>query len=228
MWSSQVFFDQQWTSPDRVPWQYAIFDLNFFPDFTSLPAYFQDNGTEIRKLNTVLVIGRKDSRDIAQPPLSNGQAGSSAAPLVTLNSSLSNIISLDPQLQTAPWGIELYKGDNLLWLGYGDKEGLQGSLTASQQGAVQFVFQVEPGPARQDYERTLELTIDNASGQTVERKTIDRSTPLTYTVQLAIGPNTFRLAVLDTVTVPVQSNGETRPLLVLLHHVQIEPISVNP
>ena len=228
MWGTQVQFNHEWTSPDRVPWQYAIFDLNYFPDFTSLPSYFQENGTEIRKLNTVLVIGRKGSRDISRQLPSSGQAGSSAAPLVTLNPSLSNIISLDPQLQTAPWGIELYKGDNLLWLGHGDKEGLQGSLTASQSNAVQLVFRVEPGPARQDYERTLEFTVENASGKTVEHKTIDRLTTLTYTVQLAVGHNTFRLGVLDTVTIPIQANGETRPLLVLLHHVQIESVSVDP
>ena len=228
MWSTQVYFDHQWTQPDRVPWQYAIFDLSYFPDFNSLPSYFQENGTEIRKLNTVLVIGRKDGKDTAGQSLPHEQASSSATPLLTLNSSLSNIIGLDPQVQTAPWGIELYQGEHLLWLGHGDQEGLQGSLTASRPVTVQLAFRVEPGPARQDYERTLELTVDYATGKTVERKTIDQLTNLTFTVPLAVGRNTFRLDVLDTVTVPIQSNGETRPLLVLLHHVQIEPAQGDP
>jgi hypothetical protein len=143
--------------------------------------------------------------------------------LVHINSTLTGI-RLDSHLQTPPWGIENYQDGSLLWLGHGESEGLGGILWSTQPYLVQVTFKVEPGPARPDRERTVELSLTNATGTHNVRQQFDQPTDLTFTGELQPGPNNFSFFVLDEPTIAQQPDGETRPLLVLLRHITIEPI----
>jgi radical SAM superfamily enzyme YgiQ (UPF0313 family) len=144
--------------------------------------------------------------------------------LVSVDTSLTGMVGIEPQqLQTAPWGIETYDDGSLLWLGHGETEGIAGVLWAVEKRVVQVVFTVEPGPAREDSLRTVELTLDTEAGTKTERQQFDRSTSLTFEVELQAGRNEFSFQVLDEPTILEQPNGDTRPLLVLLRRVTVEP-----
>jgi hypothetical protein len=89
---------------------------------------------------------------------------------------------------------------------------------------IRATFKVEPGPARPDRIRTVELNLTNAAGTQTARQQFDQLTTLTFIGELQPGPNEFSFIVLDKPTIAQQPDGETRPLLVLLRHITIEPI----
>lgn len=153
------------------------------------------------------------------------QAGPADHPLITVAPSLSGRVGIIPQLQSPPWGIEIYDNDSLLWLGHGETKGLSGTLWVTETQVIQAVFEVEPGPARPDSQRTVELTLENQAGVQRARRQFDQATKLTFINELQPGRNSFQFIVLDDATILKQPNGDTRPLLVLLRHVRVAPLS---
>ncbi|RMG93296.1 MAG: hypothetical protein D6706_15545, partial [Chloroflexi bacterium] len=145
--------------------------------------------------------------------------------LITLDPSLAifNNSNIEPKI---PWGIEA--NGSLIWLGYGEAEGFAVTLWGTERQAIQVVFNVEPGPARLDQQRTTEFILQNKAGVQKARQQFDRATQLTFVGELQPGPNDFQLIVLDEPTVLKQPNGDTRPLLVLLRHITIKPLAASP
>jgi hypothetical protein len=156
------------------------------------------------------------------------QAGPADHPLLQISAALPTI-SMESRLQTASgWGIEETGEGSLLWLGHDSAEGLGGTLWATEQQTILFQAQVQPGPARADSLRHMELELTSTSGKQVVKEEFETPTTLAFMVELQPGPNDFRLYVLDEATVFKQSNGDTRPLLVRLDHITLSPWHKNP
>jgi hypothetical protein len=146
-------------------------------------------------------------------------------PLVTIDASLKGKLGII-LVKTARWRIENQNGGRL-WLGHGEEEGLGISLWAAQKQAIQAIFQVKPGPARPDSQRTIELTVQNQAGTQNARRQFDQATELTVSGELQPGWNDVRIAVLDEATIFKQPNGDVRPVLVLLRHITVGPLSTK-
>ncbi len=153
------------------------------------------------------------------------QAGPANHPLVMVDPSLTGTVGIDPQLQTPPWGIEVYDDASLLWLGYGEEQGLGGTFWATERQAIRAIFEVEPGPARPDAQRTVEVVLQNQAGTQRARRQFDQATDLTFIGELQPGRNDFQFIVLDEATILEQPNGDTRPLLVLLRQITVKPLT---
>ncbi len=153
----------------------------------------------------------------------------SGAPLITIDPSLTGLVSASPLVDAPPWPLEQNPagGGSIVWLGYGDDQGLGGELSSVKKQPVDIALDLTPGPGRTDTQRTVEFSLDNSSGQTTQR-TIYENGPLIFHTILQPGANHFRLRVLDEVQVPVQPNGDTRPLLALLRHMTVSAATDNP
>lgn len=111
-----------------------------------------------------------------------------------------------------------------LWLGHGGKEGVGGVLWSDAVKRVVFKFNVAPGPAREDRQRTVEFSVDNLVGLRAKRQSFDKPSTLSFEVELQPGRNEFIFKILDQATILKQPNGDTRPLLVRLRHINVNPI----
>ena len=60
-------------------------------------------------------------------------------------------------------------------------------------------------------------------GAVTERRSFEGATSLSFVVQLRPGLNPFQLVALDSATIQVQPNGDTRNLIVGLHEVFVAP-----
>jgi hypothetical protein len=147
-------------------------------------------------------------------------------PLVAIDPALRGRVGIG-LVRTARWGIERQGRDGLLWVGHGEEEGLGGMLWATERQAVRAVLEVAPGPARADSQRTIELTVQNQAGVQAVRRQFNQATEVSFSSELQPGFNEFRVAVLDKATISRQPNGDTRPLLVLLRHMTVRPVSVR-
>jgi hypothetical protein len=143
-------------------------------------------------------------------------------PIITTDSSLAGAVSIGSQLQT-PWPIEVHNGDSFLWLGHGEEQGLKGSIWSEETRKVQVILDVAPGPGREDSLRTVEVTLENRTGKQTAQRQFDRAATLTFVAELQPGDNDFSIKVLEEATILTQPNGDTRPLLVLLHNVVVRP-----
>jgi len=153
-----------------------------------------------------------------------GQAGPADSPLVTLDPALRGVVGILSHLETPPWDVEVYDDGSLLWLGQGDEQGIRAVLWSDRELMVELAFDVAPGPGRRDALRTVHLTLENDAGVQRQDQTLDTSTTLRFAMQLQPGRNDFTFGCLDEATVLEQANGDTRPLLVLLRQVRIEPL----
>ncbi len=100
-------------------------------------------------------------------------------------------------------------------------------LWATQKQAVRAILQVQPGPARPDSRRTIEATLQNGTGVQKARRQFDEATELFFVGELQPGRNDFQFYALDEATILKQPDGDTRPLLVLLHQVIIKPLGAD-
>jgi hypothetical protein len=148
-------------------------------------------------------------------------------PLIIVAPSLKGKVGINPLLKVPGWGVGQIASASVLWLGHGETEGLAGTLWSTEKRAVQAVFEVEPGPARIDSLRTVELTVKNRAGIQTVRQQFDEATRLNFTGELQPGRNDFQFTILDEATILKQPNGDTRPLLVLLRQINIEPLIHN-
>jgi hypothetical protein len=158
------------------------------------------------------------------PLFNRGQAGPADAPLVTLDPALRGVVGILSHLETPPWDVEFDREGSFLWLGQGDEEGIRAVLWSNQRLLVDLAFDVAPGPGRPEAHRTVYLTLENDSGMHRQAQTLDAPTTLTFAMQLQAGRNDLTFGCLDEATVLEQPNGDTRPLLVLLRQVRIEPL----
>ena len=147
--------------------------------------------------------------------------------LITFDLVVAETVRLEGQLDT-PWpieGAENQQGacadNNFLWLGHGDQYGVSGVIWSTTRQLIRAAFEVAPGPAREDNQRTIELSLMNELGAKTEQRQFDRATVLVFESDLQPGPNRFKLKVLDEPTVLQQPNGDTRPLLVLLRQIRV-------
>jgi hypothetical protein len=128
------------------------------------------------------------------------------------------------------WGIESYQGRGILWLGEGMAQGLAGYLWSERNIPVRVTFEVRPGSGREDVLRHLEFRYYRRGkygaiqeGSIVQQFQISGPAKIETPVTLQRGLNQIHLFVLDEATVRRQPNGDERPLLVLLEHINILP-----
>jgi hypothetical protein len=193
--------------------------------YISLDSYFAPKGIGLSEDDSQLIIRAPTKIDLLKNPHTRSEVGPNGYPLITVDPSLVNDVSLSPLIRTPPWDVEIHNNDSVLWLGHGAAEGISAELWATENQVIQSVFQVEPGPARPDHQRTVEMTLENQAGVQRARRQFDQATKLTFINKLQPGRNSFQFTVLDEATILKQPNGDTRSLLVLLRHVRIAPLS---
>ena len=151
-----------------------------------------------------------------------------------------NLVKVDPSLAGVvgvidivefDWGIESHQGQGFLWLGEGTAQGFSAFLWSEKETAVRVVFQVLPGPSREDTLRNLEFRYLRRGrfspirvGSVVRRYQIAGLEAIEVSVTLQRGLNQMDLIALDEATIRRLPNGDERPLLVMLQHVDILPI----
>lgn len=148
-------------------------------------------------------------------------------PLIIIDPSLRERVGIGWLLKTAWWGIEDWDGFSRLWLGHGEAEGLAGTLWSAEKCTVSLVFEVQPGPGREDNLRTVEVALGNGVRMQTAQQQFDQATTLTFAMELQPGRNDFSFKVLEEATILRQPNGDNRPLLVLLRHITVKPLP-NP
>jgi len=144
--------------------------------------------------------------------------------LVKIDPPLTSIIDIKPHLfQMGHWGMEANEGQVLLWLGEGQAEGLTGVFWATESCDVQLSLSVEAGPGRKGKRRRIELILENEAGFTEKSWQFYWKANLKFKTTLQPGRNKFSIQCTDKATVPEQLNGDTRPLLVLLSQITVQP-----
>jgi hypothetical protein len=141
--------------------------------------------------------------------------------LLAVDDALHDNVEPDPQFHMPPWGSERVGMRRVLWLGRGRTKGFGLRLWSRTRQPVTIACDVAPGPARPDNSRTLRMTLHNRQGSHVFERRATGPRRLAVDVVLEAGPNDWHLAVQDRVTVTLQPNGDTRPLLVLLTGVHV-------
>lgn len=145
----------------------------------------------------------------------------SSRPLIVVDPSLRGIVGASPLLDPPSWGIEQSPvGTGFVWLGQGDAQGLGGALWSTREQTVDIILDLVPGPARPDYRRTVEFSLDNRAGHETQRE-IGENKEWIFNVRLQPGVNHFKLSILDDVTIPAQPSGDTRPLLAVLGRMTV-------
>ncbi len=134
------------------------------------------------------------------------------------------ILEFDP----GEWPIEEYNGKGHLWLGEGSKQGLKIFLWSDDDREVTLSITVKPGPSRQNSMRTLlvETTWINGfeilpEGYSSYEKSFSDATTLDVKIKLQPGLNGINLQSLDTATIPIQPNGDQRPLLIMIKNILV-------
>lgn len=79
-----------------------------------------------------------------------------------------------------PWGVEVHESHSWLWLGHSEAEGLSGTFWVAERRLAQVALEVQPGGARDDRLRTVELTLKNETGLQTARQQFDQATTLLF------------------------------------------------
>jgi hypothetical protein len=136
-------------------------------------------------------------------------AGPLNMPLVVISESLRGSVGVDAR-PTAPWNFEHFQSKSFFWLGNGSEEGLSLSLWSEKQQTVTLLLSVEPGPGRQDTQRTLQI-ITASDRRLVGSQQFQKPGNLEITLPLQSGQNDFVIAALEPATVWLQ--GDPRALI---------------
>lgn len=194
----------------------VLFDVVFEPGANELSVVV-DNGEDTSSGGPLQVFLQNIT---VNAPFYNLAAGPEELPLVQIHGSV-EAVAVDKTLVT-PWNIETDEDGSWLWLGHGPGMGLSGTLLAESETQIKFVFDVYPGPSRDDARRTVELTVTHSGEIQQYQQSFDSDTQLVFDVTLKPGENDFAFSVLDE---PNQANpnGDPRPLLVCVKHLQIVP-----
>ena len=154
--------------------------------------------------------------------------------LLTVNKTLVGTIGVT-ELYTVDWDIESDGQASFKWLGEGLNQGIRGYLWSEKEMPVRLVFQLQPGPGREDSARNLEALFfwygaySAITDFTLIRDfQIDGPDTFEMVVPLQHGLNEFRLFGRDQATICPLPNGDSRPLLVLLQHIDVLPLENSP
>ncbi len=187
-----------------------------------------ENGTNNQKLvDTPTLIVLRNLKLSSIIDKSQASIGPSQAPLATVSPALNGLVGIDSNARI-PWPIEIDQQDSFLWLGPGEAGGLAGIFWSDASRSVTLVFDVAPGPGREDRQRTVQLASRHNDQVDIQTATFSEAIELSFSVILKTGRNDFQFIVLDEATIHRQPDGDTRPLLVRLNQVVIQPQQNSP
>lgn len=153
--------------------------------------------------------------------------------LLEIDQSLVGTVGLT-ELYTTDWDVEQYEGDGFMWLGEGLNQGLSGFLWSEVEVPIKLSFHLEPGPSREDPNRSLRIGSYRYGPygpirEGVVNFVVEIDKPVIYemVVDLQRGLNEFRIFALDYATIPVLPNGDKRPLLVKLTDIDVLPLAYD-
>lgn len=143
-------------------------------------------------------------------------------PLIFVDQSLDGKVGIEPTIINTPWAIEQFgpSGQGFLWVGAQLSEGLQFALWARKEIQVNVRFDVSPGLSGSGIHRALFLGGDMKSE---DRRPIDKRQLLEFRIKLNPGRNIIKFWTDDQPTKFMQPNGDTRHLMIALHHVLVLP-----
>jgi hypothetical protein len=134
------------------------------------------------------------------------------------------------ELVPGEWPIEQYDGRGLYWLGEGLNQGLKGYLWSDDDREATLSVELEPGPSRTDTVRTLRIDTSWLNGYEFvpegnlsETRTFHTPQTINFKIKLQRGLNEFRLQASNIATIPVQPNGDQRPLLIKVMNILVQP-----
>ena len=134
------------------------------------------------------------------------------------------------ELYTPAWEIENNQNNGFYWLGEGLNQGLRGFLWSEKEIPVRLLFQVMPGPGREDNVRNLLVGVYQYGvyGPIKEGSIVNEyqiSSPQTLEVQVTLRPglNEFRIYTTDQATIVPLPNGDDRALLVMIDQIDVLP-----
>jgi hypothetical protein len=150
--------------------------------------------------------------------------------LVSISPQLAGDVKIE-EMTTASWGIEQVDKEEVLWLGEGPSEGFELVLRSDTLRKVKIVLHGIAGPARPDLQRTLRVQVvhqgeNNKSSKegVILDKSFSNSARLQYLVELQPGLNQVSMYSTDTATVRQQADGDMRPMLILIHGIEIRGV----
>ncbi len=133
------------------------------------------------------------------------QAKISDYPLITIDPSLANLVTIDSQLQVSP-PVEITEGNRAISVNQIDELKIEGTLWSVNRQKVQTELEIEPETISPDNPLTLEIVIKNESGTHTIHEPLNRPAPITFTGILESGQNIFRFKVL------AKKDGEAQEL----------------
>jgi hypothetical protein len=150
---------------------------------------------------------------------------SGSVPLLSIGPPLSQAVTAAPLLDTPIWGTEPESSGtgSLVWIGQGDAESVATVLSVDSALTVELVCNIQPGPSLPGGHRKVELAIENRAGSATMKRTFDGG-EWRFRVPLEAGANRLRLRVMDSPTITVQPNGDSRRLMALLRQITVQPV----
>jgi hypothetical protein len=140
-------------------------------------------------------------------------------PLIRIDQALRGAVGIEAASLKTPWAVEGSAAGGFLWIGPGEREGVEFSLWSQETRAVDLQLALTPGPSLASPERTVVLL---ANGELIgAEKTFQGETIVTFPVGLRAGPNAFKFFALDEATVNRLPNGDLRPLVVGLRDLRV-------
>jgi hypothetical protein len=147
------------------------------------------------------------------------------SPIIKVDLALHQQVGVEPETLEFVWQPEPFgQNGQVLWLGRGEQNGLRGVLWAQAQTLVNLRFDLASGPALRDHTGTVQLSgLVNGEIMTLT-ETFTETTTLNFPVPLRPGSNPFTFFTPERADVFIQENGDTRPLIVGIQALTIEPL----
>ena len=148
---------------------------------------------------------------------------------VSVDPKLAGVVGL-AEIGRFDWDIETEQGRGFLWLGEGMAQGVAITLWSETELPVRIGFDLLPGPSRFDLLRNLEFRFYRLGaygpipqGALTRQFQIAGPGRFEVVVNLQRGSNQFRLFALDKAQIRQLPNGDERPLLVRIQHIDVLP-----
>lgn len=203
-------WDPPVSTSEMVAW------LSYQPDVREVPL----STPHMRLYRTVSDIrsNEKPYKITAAPP---------STPLIFVENRLQGQVGIDPTFLKTPWPVETLEGSQggFLWMGQGPPEGVGFGVWSREVRMVDLRFNVTAGPSRSDVDRTVSLLQDGVS--VAGRSSFRGNASLVIAVELHAGRNLMHFYSEDAPTIKIMPNGDTRHLIVLLHKVIVDSVSVE-
>lgn len=154
--------------------------------------------------------------------------------LLRIDDSLNGVVGV-LELYAVDWDVESDESGGFKWIGEGLSQGLRGFLWSEEEIPVKISFHLQPGPSREDLKRNLLIEYFRygaygpiREGHTQKIITINGTEIYEMVLPLQKGLNEFRIIGLDYATIPVLPNGDPRPLLTRLQHINVSSFDQEP